>query len=69
MFGATGITPLHMPAERFGAAGLDSMHDFQMDGGQLVVLPVTLSMKTKNVGKFRVRSCGCRRPARGGHRR
>jgi hypothetical protein len=52
MFGAAGVTPLHMPAERFGAAGLDRMHHFQMDGGQLAVLPVTLSMKTENVGKF-----------------
>jgi hypothetical protein len=52
MFGATAITPLHMPAEGFGAAGLDRMHDFQMDGGHLAVLPVALAMKTKNVGKL-----------------
>jgi len=28
MFGATAVTPLHVPAEGFGAAGLDRMHDF-----------------------------------------
>ena len=52
MFGAAGVTPLHVPAKHFGATGLDGAHHFQVGSRQFAELPVVFSVKIKHVGEF-----------------
>ena len=67
MLGAAGVTPLHVPAQHFGAAGLDGAHYFQVGSGQFAGLPVVFSMKTEHAGEFPAGLGVCRRPTGGGH--
>ena len=64
---ATGVALLDMTAQRGGAAGLNSPHDFKMRGRQTGVPAIRFAVEAKDIGQF-PEWPSARHPANVGHR-
>lgn len=63
----TGIAPLQVTTQSFGAAHFDGMHHFPVSGRQWVTAPIVVSVKPEDIRNFPSGPKVCRRPIRRGH--